>query len=84
MPIAPGDVAQIVKFLSEERLRNLKNLTQSDEDSIELHQETLRLGSTLMHVTATVEIAIRNAICENLSQYFASSQWITQTPNWFQ
>lgn len=84
MLIEPGDIASIMRLLSPERLRALTTLTGSDDAAIELHQETLRLGSALMHVTATVEIALRNAVCENLSHYFAVPNWLTQTPVHFQ
>jgi len=73
-----------MRLLSAERLKALANLTGSDSAAIELHQETLRLGSALMHVTATVEIALRNAVCDNLSQHFGVPNWLTQTPVSFQ
>jgi hypothetical protein len=77
MPIEPGDVASVIRLLSPERLHALTTLTGSDDAAIELHQETLRLGSSLMHVTATVEIALRNSVCENLSHHFGVPNWLT-------
>ena len=84
MPIEPGGVASVIRLLSPERLRALTILTGSDDAAIELHQETLRLGSSLMHLTATVEIALRNSVCENLSHHFCVPNWLTQTPVLFQ
>jgi hypothetical protein len=84
MAIVAGDVAAVVRLLSPERLRALTTLTGSDDAAIELHQETLQLGSALMHVTATVEIALRNSVCENLSHHFGVQNWLTQTPVLFQ
>jgi hypothetical protein len=84
MPIEQGDIAPILRFLSPDRLQALTELTGSADSAIELHQETLRLGAALMHVTATVEIALRNSICENLGHYFGVPNWLTQTPVHFQ
>lgn len=84
MAIEQGDIAALTRFLSPERLQALTTLTGSAGSAIELHQETLRIGSALMHVTATVEIALRNAVCENLGHYFGVPNWLTQTPVSFQ
>jgi len=84
MAIEASDIPAVMRLLSAERLKALANLTGSDSAAIELHQETLRLGSALMHVTATVEIALRNAVCDNLSQHFGVPNWLTQTPVSFQ
>lgn len=84
MSLPSDEVATVVRLLSPERLSALKALTGSDDDAITLHQETLRLGAALMHVTATVEIALRNAVCENLSHHFSVPKWLTQTPVAFQ
>jgi hypothetical protein len=54
------------------------------QTAIELHQETLRLGASLMSVTATVEIALRNSVCENLSHHFGVPNWLLQPPVPFQ
>lgn len=79
-----ADVPQLTLMISSERLAALVALTGSTDTAIELHQETLRLGASLMNVTATVEIALRNAICENLTQHFAVQNWLLQPPVWFQ
>jgi hypothetical protein len=84
MPIDAGDVLQLTLMLSPERLAALTALTGSVHTAIELHQETLRLGASLMNVTATVEIALRNSISENLTQHFAVPNWLLQPPVWFQ
>ncbi len=78
------DTELLTLMISPERLRALKTLTGSEEAAIELHQETLRLGAALMNVTATVEIALRNMICENLSHHFAVPNWLLQPPIHFQ
>ncbi len=76
MNLSDEDLGPLLVLLSPERLSALKQLTGSDRAAIELHQETLRVGALLMNVTATIEIALRNAVCENLSAHFG-------TPNWF-
>ncbi len=84
MPINSVDIAALTLLISPERLRSLTELTGSAEKAIELHQETLRLGASLMNVTATIEIALRNSVCENLGQYFGASSWLIQPPIHFQ
>ena len=84
MSLDAADVAVVAKMLSPERLRNLVQLTGSEGAAIDLHQETLRVGSSLMSVTATIEIALRNSVCENLSHHFGVPNWLTQTPIQFQ
>jgi hypothetical protein len=37
-----------------------------------------------MTITATVEIALRNSVSENLCHYFGVPNWLTQTPTHFQ
>lgn len=80
MPLDPAQIAALTLLLSPERLGKLTALTGSTEQAIELHQETLRLGAALMNVTATVEIALRNAVCENLSGYFGVPNWLISPP----
>jgi hypothetical protein len=84
MKISSTDIATLTTLLSAERLETLTQLTGSAETAIDLHQETLRVGATLMHVTATVEIALRNSVCQNLSQHFAVANWLFQPPVSFQ
>ncbi len=84
MPIQPADAATLALLLSPERLSKLKNLTGSTEKAIELHQETLQVGASLMAVTATIEIALRNSVCENLGHFFAVPNWLQQPPVAFQ
>jgi hypothetical protein len=80
MAIKASDIPKLTELLSPERLEALIKLTGSAEIAIELHQETLRVGAALMNVTATIEIALRNAIFENLSQYFGVGNWLQQPP----
>lgn len=77
---ASDDTLTITRFLSRARLASLIELTGSATEAIALHQETLRVGSGLMNVIATVEIAVRNAVGENLAHYFGVDHWLTQTP----
>lgn len=84
MAIDPQDTATLTLLISAERLGKLTQLTGSAEAAIELHQETLKLGAAMMHVTATIEIALRNAICENLSHHFGVPNWLFQPPVPFQ
>jgi hypothetical protein len=78
------DVAAITVLLSPERLAALTALTGSSRTAIELHQETLSLNGRLMNVIASVELALRNMVCENLTVYFGTPGWLTHPPAPFQ
>jgi len=78
MDLDDADIAAITALISLERLAALTKLTGSARAAIELHQETLSLGSNLMGIIASVEIAIRNAVCENLTTHFGVSGWLTR------
>ena len=82
--IRAHDIEPLTSLLSRERLSALTHLTGSSECAINLHQETLRLGAALMHLIATVEIALRNAVCDCLEQHFKTPQWLTQPPPSFE
>ncbi|MBN9040506.1 MAG: hypothetical protein J0H38_04420 [Rhizobiales bacterium] len=84
MAFQDEDVAPITLLLSPERLGKLTQLTGSAHTAVELHQETLSLGASLMNTTATIEIALRNSICEILSQHFRKPDWLRQPPLPFQ
>jgi hypothetical protein len=80
MSFLDQDVAALTVLLSPERLTSLTKLTGSARTAIELHQETLSLGSSLMNVIAVIEIALRNSVCENLSQHFETTAWLVHPP----
>ena len=80
----PADVAAVTVLLSPERLSALTALTGSAATAIELHQETLTVSAGLMNVIASIEIALRNAVSENLAAFFGSPRWLTHPPAPFQ
>lgn len=80
MPINPAHAPELVTLLSPDRLAALRALTGSVEAAIELHQETLKVGSALVCVMAPVEIALRNTVAENLSRHFGVPNRLQQPP----
>jgi len=80
MSFSAEEIAALAVHLSPERLAALNNLTGSTDLAVELHQETLRLGASLMCVTATIEIALRNTVCDNLARHFGSPAWLVAPP----
>jgi hypothetical protein len=80
MTINAGDIDALSRMLSAERLQTLKTLTGSLRQAIEIHQDTLRVGASLMTVIATIEIALRNTVCENLTRHFGVANWLRQPP----
>jgi hypothetical protein len=78
--LSEDEVAAVAAFLSSERLAKLRQLTGSNRDAIELHQQMLKISTALMGVTAIIEIALRNAICDRLSVHFNHSGWLLAPP----
>lgn len=79
-----AELDALERLLSAERLARLEALTGSTAAAIELHQETLRVSAGLMNVIASVEIALRNAVDENLTAHFGTPAWLTHPPAPFQ
>ncbi|WP_397473476.1 hypothetical protein [Pusillimonas sp.] len=75
-----ADFADLVRFLSLERLATFQAITGSIGEAISLHQQTLRLGSQLMMVTAVIEVALRNAVYEKLESYYGQPDWLVTPP----
>jgi hypothetical protein len=82
--LTDADVAAITVLPSPERLAALMTLTGSTRVAVKLHQQTLNVGASLMNVIASVELALRNTVCENLTAHFGSPGWLTHPPAPFQ
>ena len=80
MELLEHDIAAISIFLSIERLATFHLITGSTKEAILLHQQTLEFGTMLMKVTAVIEIAIRNAICERITNQFGGGGWLRNPP----
>lgn len=84
MPFDAHEIGTLTTLLSPARLGALTALTGSSETAIELHQQTLAVGCSLMNVIATVEIGIRNAMAGNLAHHFLVGDWLQRPPVGFQ
>lgn len=80
MELLEHDIASISAFLSSERLATFQAITGSTKEAILLHQQMLQFGTTLMSVTAVIEIAIRNAICERITALLGGGGWLRTPP----
>lgn len=80
MDLLDHDIASISAFLSSERLATFQAITGSTKEAILLHQQMLQFGTTLMSVTAVIEIAIRNAICERITALLGGGGWLRTPP----
>jgi len=78
--LSEAEVASVALFLSSERLAKFQALAGTTRDAIALHQQMLQLATSLMSVTAIIEIALRNAICDRLSEHFAVPGWLLNPP----
>jgi hypothetical protein len=76
MSLDETDVTAIAVLLSPDRLASLTTLTGSTRTAIELHQSTLRLNADLMNIIASIEIALRNSVSENLTTHFSTTGWL--------
>ncbi|NSX13984.1 MULTISPECIES: hypothetical protein [Cupriavidus] len=74
------ELAAVAALLSSERLSTFERLAGSNRGAIALHQEMLRLAAALMTVTAVVEIALRNAVCDRLTEHFGTADWLRNPP----
>ena len=80
MDLLDHDIASISAFLSSERLATFRAITGSTKEAILLHQQMLQFGTTLMSVTAIIEIAVRNAICERITARLGGGGWLRTPP----
>jgi len=80
MDLLDHDIASVAEFLSSERLATFQRITGSMREAIFLHQQMLQFGTTLMSVTAVIEIAIRNAICERITIQLGGGGWLRTPP----
>ncbi|MGL1921663.1 MAG: hypothetical protein OCD03_11625 [Hyphomicrobiales bacterium] len=71
-------------LISEERLRLLVGLTGSIKDAVNIHQEIIKLGTSLMGITGVIELAIRNSVNDCLSEHFNKSDWFLEPINNFE
>lgn len=77
------EINAVARLLSCERLGTFEALAGSTRAAIGLHQQLLRFAGTLMSVTAVVEIALRNAVCDRLAEYFQVEGWLRRPPPTF-
>ncbi|WP_322057754.1 hypothetical protein [Paraburkholderia sp. J63] len=83
MELPEEDLAAITLLLSSERLGTFCSLAGSARSAVALHQQTLQVAGTLMSVTAVVEIALRNTICDRLASHFETDGWLRKPPRPF-
>ncbi|WP_181321871.1 hypothetical protein [Trinickia symbiotica] len=80
MELSDEALAAVTLLLSGERLGTFLTLAGSPRSAIALHQQTLQVAGSLMCVTAVVEIALRNTICDMLAAHFGRDDWLRSPP----
>ncbi len=80
MNINETDIDAIIELLSTQRLSPITEFVKSKKLVIDIHQEILSLNGTLMSIVATIEIALRNTVYQNLDQHFAVENWLFHPP----
>ena len=76
---------EALSLLSAERLGVYTAITGDVRTAIELHNLMLQTSAALMPVTAMIEIALRNSICDRLGRHFGTVDWLQSPPppfNW--
>ena len=66
----------VIDFISAERIKIYENHTDSQKRAIALHNHTLQLGSSLMAVTALLELSLRNCTNQCLIDDFGDVDWL--------
>ncbi|WP_434107116.1 hypothetical protein [Paraburkholderia caffeinilytica] len=74
------EITAVATLLSGERLGTFQAMAGNTRAAVALHQEMLQLAGALMSVTAVVEIALRNAVCDKLTEYFGVESWLRRPP----
>ncbi len=83
------NMQKTIRLLSKNRLNSViqrANFEQPDIGTltIKTHQDMLSLSGALMVIMASVEIALRNTIYENLTQHFNKENWFFEPPEPFE
>jgi hypothetical protein len=74
------DIAAVTELLSRERLGTFQAMTGTTRGAVKLHQQMLQFAGALMSVTAVVEIALRNTVCDRLREHFGVDGWLRRPP----
>ena len=76
-----AEMDRVAALLSPPRMAKMLALSGNDlRGALELHEQTLRTGSALMAVIGTLEIVLRNAVCNQLQATFVAPNWLTAPP----
>ena len=67
---------EVIDFISVERLRTYRAVTDSEKKAIALHNHTLQLGASLMSMIALIELSLRNSTNQRLGQDFSDPEWL--------
>ncbi|MFM0645791.1 hypothetical protein PQR14_15795 [Paraburkholderia bryophila] len=78
--LTDDEISAITALLSEDRLSTFQTMADTTRAAIALHQQMLQLAGALMSVTAVVEIALRNSVCDRLGDHFGVDGWLRRPP----
>lgn len=67
---------KVVDFISAERLGTFAPKTDRLDRAIALHNQTLQMGASLMSMIALLELALRNATNQRLTEDFGDPDWL--------
>jgi hypothetical protein len=78
-----AEIAELALYVSPGRLAQFHAIAGGERDAVLLHQHVMMVGSALASILALIEIALRNAICERLSNMFGTVDWLRNPPAGF-
>lgn len=78
--MTPDEMRRAVSLISAERFATFTRIAGTDADALALYHQAMVTAATLMPVTGLIEVALRNAICEQLRGTFGRPDWLDNPP----
>lgn len=73
--ISDDDVERIIGIIGEERLTAYLDCTENRREALKLYALNARLSKHLLEVIGGLEIALRNAVSDSISDYYSRADW---------
>lgn len=78
--MTPDELRRAVSLISTERFATFARIAGSEVDALALYQQTMMIAAALTPVIGMIEVAIRNAVCEQLRGTFGKPDWLREPP----
>ena len=81
--MSADELRRAVSLISVERFGTFTRIAGSEVDALALYQQTMVTAAALTPVIGMLEVAIRNAVCEQLRSTFGKPDWLREPPPTF-